>query len=75
MGRLVYLLELSGEIVGGGRDDGDAEGGSVPEDGVVEFGYGEVEAVPQLFFHGTDDLAAVFEGLGVRDFDLEDEFG
>ena len=74
MGGLVDLLELSGEVAGGGGDGGDAEGGAVPDDGVVELSDGEVEAVAEFFFHGADDLAAVLEGLGVGDFDLEDEF-
>lgn len=29
----------------------------------------------EFFFHGADDLAAILEGLGVGDFDFEDEFG
>ena len=75
MGGLIDLLELSSEVAGGGGDGCDAEGGAVPNDGVVELGDGEVEAVAELLFHGADDLPAVFEGLGVGDFDLEDEFG
>jgi len=75
VGGLIDLLKLSGEVAGRGGDGRDAEGGAVPDDGVVEFGDGEVEAVAELLFHGADDLTAVFEGLGVRDFDLEDEFG
>ena len=75
MGGLVDLLELSGDVAGGGGDGGDAEGGAVPDDGIVELGYGDVEAVAEFFFHGADHLAAVLERLGVGDFDLEDEFG
>ena len=75
MGCLVDLLELSGEIAGGRGDSRDAEGGAIPDDGVVELGYGEIEAVAKFLFHGADDLAAVFEGLGVGDFYLDDEFG
>jgi hypothetical protein len=75
VGGLVYLVELSGEVAGRGGDGGDAERGSVPDDGVVELGYGDVEAVAEFLFHGADDLAAVLERLGVGDFDLEDEFG
>jgi hypothetical protein len=72
---LVDLLELAGEIAGRRGDGGDAEGGAVPNDAVVEFGNGEVEAVTELVFHGADHLAAVFKGLSVRDFDLDGEFG
>lgn len=75
MGGLVDLLELSGEVAVGGGDGGDAEGGSVPDDSVVELGYGDVEAVAELFFHGANDLTAVLEGLSVGDFDLKDKFG
>ncbi len=58
---LVDLLELSGEVVGGGGDTGDTQGGAVPDDAVVEFGHGEVEGVAELVFEGTNDLTAVFE--------------
>ena len=51
---MVDLLELAGEIAGGGGDGGDAEGGAVPDDAVVEFGDGEVEAVAELVFHGAE---------------------
>ena len=66
MGGLIYLLKLSSEVAGGGGDGRDAQGGAVPDDGVVEFGDGEVEAVAELVFHGAKDLPAVFEGLSVR---------
>src|SRR4030081_334955 len=72
---LVDLLELAGEIAGGRGDGGDAEGGTVPDDAVVEFGYGEVEAVAELVFHGAEDLAAVFERLSVRDLQFDGELG
>ncbi len=75
MGSTVDLLILSGEIGRGGGDGGDAEGGPVPDEALVELGDGEVEALPQLVFHGADDLAPVLEGLGVWDLDLEDESG
>ncbi len=75
MDGLVDLLELAGEVAGGGGDGGDAEGGAVPDDAFVEFGDGEVEAVAELVLHGAEDLAAVFEGVGVRDFELDGEFG
>lgn len=75
MDGLVDLMELAGEVAGGGGDGGDAKGGSVPDDSVVEFGDGEVEAVAEFIFHGTENLAAVFEGLRVRDVDFDGEFG
>ena len=75
MDGLVNLLELAGEIGGGGGDGGDSEGGAVPDDAVVELGYGEVEAVAELVFHGAKDLAAVFEGLSVVDLQFDGEFG
>jgi hypothetical protein len=75
VGGLVDLVELAGEIGGGGGDGGDAQGGSVPDDSVVEFGDGEVEAVAELVFHGAEDLAAVFEGLCVGDIQFDGEFG
>jgi hypothetical protein len=62
---LVDLLELAGEIAGGRGDSGDSQGGAVPDDAVVELGYGEVEAVAELVFHGAENLATVFEGLSV----------
>ena len=75
MSGLIDLLELASEVAGGRGDGGDAEGGAVPDNGVVELGNGEVEAMAEFFFHGTNDLAAILERLGVGDFDLEDEFG
>lgn len=45
---LVDQFELAGEVGGGGGDGGDAEGGAVPDDAVVELGNGEVEAVAEL---------------------------
>jgi hypothetical protein len=73
--RLVDLVELAGEIGGGGGDGSDSEGGAVPDDPVVEFGDGEIEAVTELVFHGADDLASVFEGLSVGDLQFDGEFG
>ena len=58
---LVDLLELAGEIAGRRGDRCNTEGSSVPDDAVVEFGDGDVEAVAKLVFHGTENLAAVFE--------------
>ena len=72
---LVDLMELAGEVAGGGGDGGDAEGGAVPDDSVVEFGDGEVEAVAELVFHRTEDLTAIFEGLGVGYLQFYGEFG
>ena len=71
MDRLVNLLKLAGEIAGGRGDGGDSQGGTVPDDAVVEFGDGEVEAVAELVLHGAEDLAAVFEGLRVRDVQFD----
>jgi hypothetical protein len=73
--RLVNLVELAGEIGGGGGDGSDSEGGAVPDDPIVEFCDGEVEAVAELVFHGANDLAAVFEGLSVGDLQFDGEFG
>jgi len=75
MNCLVDLLELAGEIAGGRGDGGDAERGAVPDDPVVEFGDGEIEAVAELVLHGAKDLAAILQGLGVRDFQFDGEFG
>ena len=75
MGGLIDLLELSSEVAGGGGDGCDAEGGAVPNDGVVELGDGEVEAVAKLVFHGTENLAAVFKGLSMRNLQFDGEFG
>ena len=72
---VVDLAHLAGEVVGGGGDGDDAEGGAVPEAGVVEFSDAYVEAVAKLVFEGADDLAAVLEGLGVGDGEFEGEFG
>ena len=71
MDSVVNLLDLAGEIAGGGGDGGYTQGGAVPDDSVVEFGDGEVEAVAELVFEGADDLTAIFKGLRVRDFDLD----
>jgi hypothetical protein len=71
----VDLLKLAGEVAGRAGDGGDAQGGTVPDDALVEFGDGKVEAVAELVLHGAEDLTAVFEGLGVRDFKLDNDFG
>ena len=75
MNRLVDLLELAGEIGSGGGDGGDSQGSPVPDDAVVELSDGEIEAVTEFVFHGAEDLAAVFEGLSVRDLQFDGEFG
>jgi hypothetical protein len=69
------LLELSGEIAGGGGDGGDAHGCTIPYYPVIHFCDGEVEAVPEFVFHGAEDLATVFEGLGGGDLEFDGEFG
>jgi len=72
---VVDLAHLAGEVGGGAGDGDDAEGGAVPEAGVVELGDPDVEAVAELVFERADDLAAVLEGLGVGDGELDGEFG
>ena len=75
VGGTVDLLKLAGEVAGGAGDGSDAEGGTVPNDAFVEFGDREVEAMAELVLHGAEDLAAVFERVGVRDFKLDGDFG
>src|ERR1700761_1196204 len=75
MDGLVDLLELAGEIAGGRGDYGDAEGGPVPDDALVKFGDGKVEAVAELVFERTENLTTIFKGLRVRDFEFDGEFG
>jgi len=72
---LVDLVELAGEISGGRGDRGDSQGGTVPYDTLVELGDREIEAVAKLIFHGTENLAAVFKGLSVRNLQFDGEFG
>ena len=50
----VDLLELRGQVAGGVGDGGYAEGGAIPDDPFVEFGYGEVEGVAEFIFQGAD---------------------
>jgi hypothetical protein len=71
----VDLLDLACEIAGGGGDGGDAEGGPVPDCTFVELGDGEIEGVAEFVLEGANDVAAVLEGLGVWDFELDGEFG
>ena len=71
----VDLLKLAGKVAGGAGDGSDAESGTVPDDAFVEFGDGEVEAVAEPVLHGAEDLAAIFERVGVRDFELDGDFG
>jgi hypothetical protein len=75
MDGVVNFLDLAGEIAGGRGDGGDPQGGTVPDGAFVEFGDGQVEAVAKLVLHGAEDLAAVFEGLGVGDIEFDGEFG
>ena len=65
------LLHEAGEVVAGVGDGGEAEGGGVPGEGFVEFGDGDVEAVLDFFLEAADDLAAVLEGVGVLDAELD----
>jgi hypothetical protein len=69
------LTELAGEVAGRVRDGRDPKGGPVPNDGVIEFGDGDIEAVAQLFFERAHDLTAVLEGLRVLDGEFEGERG
>ena len=68
---LVNLLELAGEIAGGRGDSCDAEGGTVPDNAVIKLGDGEVEAIAELVFERTEDLATVFERLSVGDLQFD----
>jgi hypothetical protein len=47
----------------------------LPGDGFVQLGNGDVEALAELVFHGANDLAAIFEGLGMFDAEFEGELG
>ena len=47
----------------------------MPGDGFVHFSDRDVEALAELVFHGANDLATVFEGLGVFNAELESEMG
>lgn len=67
------FAELAGEVAGRARDGGDAERGSVPEEGIVELSDGDVEAVSQLLFQRAHRLAAVFERLCVLNGEFEGE--
>jgi hypothetical protein len=69
------LAELARQVTGRLGDSSNSEGGSVPEYSVVELGDGNIEAVPQLFFEGANDLAAVFERLRVLDGEFKGEGG
>jgi len=44
------LPELTGQVAGRLGDSGDTECRAVPDDSVIEFGDGDIEAVAQLFF-------------------------
>ena len=65
------FAELASQVTGRLRDSRNTKRGAIPEDGVVELGDGDVEAVTQLFFERAHDLAAVFEGLSVRNLQFD----
>ena len=69
------LAKLTGQVAGGAGDSRDAKCSAIPDDGVVEFGNGDVEAVAQPFLEGAHDLAAVLEGMCVLDGEFEGERG
>jgi hypothetical protein len=71
LGGPVDQLQLTGQVASGVRYSHYTEGGPVPDDAVVEFGYGEVEGVAEFVLEGTDDLPPVLQGLGVGDLDFE----
>ncbi len=62
-----HFAELACQIAGGAGDGHDAEGGAVPDQGLVQLGDGDVEAVAELVFERAHDLSAVFEGVRVLD--------
>ena len=74
MGGRVDLFKLSGEVARRAGDADDAQGSPVPDQALIEFGNGEVEAVTKLVLEGTDDLAAVLERLRMRNSDFERQF-
>ena len=65
------LSKLTGQVAGRLRDSGDAEGGAVPQEGVIELGDGDVEAMAQLLLERAHDLTAVLERLRVLDGEFE----
>jgi len=65
------FAELAVEVVSAAVNGGYAEGGAVPEGGVVEFGDGDVEAVAELVFERADGLATVLKGLRVFDGEFD----
>ncbi|HTV08882.1 MAG TPA: hypothetical protein VMD97_07550 [Candidatus Aquilonibacter sp.] len=74
-GRGLDLVELPGQVTGRAGDSGDAESGAVPDERVVEFGDGDVEAMAEFFLERAHGLAAVLEGVRVLDGELEGECG
>jgi hypothetical protein len=73
--RVVDLAHLTGEVGCRAGDGHDAEGGAVPQAGVVELGDPDVEAVAKLVLERADDLAAIFERLRVGDGEFDGELG
>ena len=71
LGGGLHFTQLAGEVAGGARDGHDADGGAVPDQGFIQFGDGDVEAVAKLFLERAHDLAAVLEGLCVLDAKFE----
>jgi hypothetical protein len=49
----------------------DADYGGLPIIVMFEFGHGDVEFVSEAVFEAAQDLALVFEGVGVWDADIE----
>jgi hypothetical protein len=74
-GGALDLFDEAVEVVAGAGDGDDAEGGGLPGDGFVELGDADVEGLAELVLKGADDLAAVFEGVGVLDAEFEGELG
>jgi len=73
-GALYFFDELV-KVAARAGDGDNAERGGSPGYGFVHFRDGDVEALPELILHGTDDLTAIFEGLSVLDAEFESEVG
>ena len=68
-------LQVLGEGLGAARDDGDLDGGLIPDGAaLVHLGNREVEGVAKLVLERPDDLTAVFERLRMRDGELDGQF-
>jgi hypothetical protein len=71
---LVNGLKVLRDGLRGTGDDGDADGGLVPNRAaLIHLRDGEVEGVTKLVLEGTNDLPAIFERLRVRDREFEGE--